>query len=71
MSASTFRAYSRKELRVSRAIYRAMKRSRGALVEGAPTEGQRTLIDGTFDLRAIAVKVLAEIDKTPKIDQTL
>lgn len=50
--------YSKKELRIARAIYRAMKRNKSALVQGAPGEGERTLIDGTFDLRRLARKIL-------------
>jgi hypothetical protein len=53
------RTYSKRELQIARAIYRAMKGKNGALVDGSPGEGDSTLIDGTFDLRKIARKVLA------------
>jgi len=50
------------EMRIARAIYRAMKRNKDALVQGAPGEGE-TLIDGTFDLRKISRKVLAAMER--------
>jgi hypothetical protein len=47
--------------RIAREIYPALKNNRDALVQGSPGEGECTLIDGTFDLRKIARKVLPTI----------
>lgn len=54
---------SSKEARIAQAIYRALKLNKEALVDGMPIKGERTLIDGTFDLIKTATKILAEIDK--------
>jgi hypothetical protein len=50
------------EERAAVALYAAMRRrSRGALVQGDPSMGEETLIDGTFDLRMIARDVLRRL----------
>jgi hypothetical protein len=54
-------SYSEGELRIARAIYRALRKNKGALVQGSPDDGEYTLIDGTFDLREIAKKILPAI----------
>lgn len=51
-----------KEAVIAGILYRELRNLRnGALVQGDPTHGERTLIDGTFDLRAIAHAVIAAL----------
>ncbi len=52
------------ERKIGQAIYRAMKRNRSALIQGAPLKGEKTLIDGTFDLCQVAASVLKVIKAT-------
>jgi hypothetical protein len=53
---------NRMERQAAAALYVAMKRKgRTALVQGDPSLNQRTLIDGTFDLRAVAREVLRSL----------
>jgi len=51
--------YSPSELHLARLIYRALRRqTQNGVVSGAPSEGETTLIDGQFDLRRVARKIL-------------
>jgi hypothetical protein len=54
---------NRMERQAAAALYAAMKRKgQTALVQGDPSLNQRTLIDGTFDLRAVARDLLRALD---------
>ena len=42
---------------IARGIYEALERTEGALVQGEPEEGECTLLDGYFNLWAIALEL--------------
>lgn len=49
--------------KVARALYEALRQnSRDAFVEGEPQAGRGTIIDGTFDLQAVARRVSRALD---------
>ena len=44
-------------------IYRELRQTEGALVQGEPGDGDLTLIDGNFDLEQIAQRILNRFGK--------
>jgi hypothetical protein len=54
--------YTPEEFKIAQTIYRALRRQqRDACVLGAPHEVELTLIDGAFDLRRVARKLVQTI----------
>jgi hypothetical protein len=54
--------YTAREVGWASAMYRALKQLKGPLVQGLPSDGEVTLVDGRFDLREVARAILAETD---------
>jgi hypothetical protein len=46
---------------IARAICTSLRRKKDALVSGAPGVGDRTIIDGTFNLRRVARSVRKQL----------
>ncbi len=53
------------EAAISAELFSQFRKERNAFVQGDPANGQMTLIDGKFDLRAIARNLLRRLENRP------